>query len=131
MASARDATSARWTPLLLTAAAMFCLLAALIGWRGLDGAAGSAGATVSTSSSDDRSQSGDPMPGRLNAAVHACVAGEKEAESGRPGKTGAPVWTLSLLSGAGSSVTPALPALISVPTRPLRSHLSQAPPVRA
>jgi hypothetical protein len=131
MASARDAASARWTPLLLTAAAMFCLLAAFVGWPGLDAAPGSAGSTVSAASGDDRTQSGDPMPGGLNVALHACAAGEKEAESGRPGKTGAPVWTLRLLSTAGSTVTPAFPAPFSLPTRPLRSHPAQAPPVRA
>ena len=131
MAFARDAASARWTPLLLTAAAMFCLLAALVGWRGLDAAAGSAGPTADTVSGDDRSQSGDPVPGRPTVAVHACAVCEKEAESGRPGKTGAPVWTLKLLSSAGSTATPAVPAPFSVPTRPLRSHLSQAPPRRA
>ncbi len=131
MASARDAAPARWTPLLLTAAAMFCLLAAFIGWPCLDAAAGSAGPGVRAASGEDHSQSGAPMPGRLNAAVHACVAGEKEAETGRPGKTGAPVWTLRLLSGAGSTATPAVPPPFSLPARPLRSHPSQAPPVRA
>lgn len=131
MASARDAAPARWTPLLLTAAAMFCLLAALIGWRGLDGTTGSAAPRVSAASGDDHSQSGAPVPGRLNAAVHACVAGEKEAESGRPGKSGAPVWTLRLLSSAARTATPAVPAPFSLPTRTLRSHPSQAPPGRA
>ncbi|WP_315385750.1 hypothetical protein [uncultured Stenotrophomonas sp.] len=131
MAFARDAASARWTPLLLTAAAMFCLLAAFIGWPGLDAAAGSAGPTVNAVSGDDRSQSGDPLPDRPTIAVQAFAVGEKEAESGRPGKTGAPVWTMPLLSSAGTTPTPAVPAPISLPTRPPRSHLSQAPPLRA
>ncbi|MFI8718406.1 hypothetical protein ACIGHF_11100 [Stenotrophomonas sp. NPDC077464] len=128
MASARVAHPARWTPLLLTAAAMMCLLVALLGGKASvnAGTAQTIRAAVAGSS-----QCGDPAPSRPEPGFHACAATEKEAEHARPGTPAAPGWRQTLLSSRGSVVATDVPLRSSIPTRPLRSHLSQAPPVRA
>lgn len=129
MAFARVAPPARWTPLLLTAAAMVCLLAALIGGQKVLVGAGQALAVPVGVSAP--SQCGHPSPRLPEPGFYACATAENEAEHGRPGTPTAPGWRQAPLSGDAATVATAVKGRSAAAARPLRSHLSQAPPVRA
>lgn len=129
MASARVAHFARWTPLLLAAAAMVCLLAVLLGGRALQTEA--AQATPVTVAPSAQTRCGDPAPSRPEPGLQACAAAEKEAEHARPGTPVPPGWQQTLLSAGSATVATTTPTQPAIPARALRSHLSQAPPARA
>lgn len=129
MAFARVAPPARWTSLLLTAATMVCLLAVLFGGHAVPVGAGQAFAVPVAVSAP--SQCGHPSPSLPEPGFHACAAAEKEAEHGRPCTPTASGWHQAMLSGDAATVGTAVQGRSAAPTRPLRSHLSQAPPLPA
>jgi len=123
------AAPARWTPLLLTAV-MFCLAVAVVGLRW--GAAQTAHArVVAAVASQSLHRSGIPAPDRAPVTLHTCTAVEKEAETGRLDPDSRAAALPPCRAGTGVAAATAGWAMFSLPARPLRSHLSQAPPDRA
>lgn len=132
MAAASDATANRcWTPLLLTAAVLLCLLAVVGGLGSSPGSMDRAGTVAAMAAAESLQVSGIPAPDRAPVAVHACAAAEKEAENGRPDPAERATSLPSCMAGTRTAASPAAWAMPAIRSRPLRSHLSQAPPARA